>query len=146
MIRSASEACWIAGSEVKPGDVNVEFQAMRDEQDEYSTVVICRASNRKSRRMRIVDQATALADPDAYDAIHSTKLHQSWPSESLPKFERQYLRSRMLYARPCEERMTVHLRPFDLIKPAMRRGHIVNRIRYPIRSKDFGSYAAIDED
>ncbi|KAF2692069.1 hypothetical protein K458DRAFT_381895 [Lentithecium fluviatile CBS 122367] len=146
MIKSESGACWIAGPEVRPRDVIVEFQAMRDEKDEYSALVICRPPHRRSERMDIVDQATALADLEAYDTIHNTKISLSWHPDSLSALERQYLHSRMLYARPSEDRMTVYLRPFDLIKLVMLRGHIVNRIRYPILSKDSGSYTAINDE
>lgn len=93
----------------------------------------------------MVGQATALADLEAYDTIYTTNMASTWHPEALSVVERRYLRSRMLYARPHEDRMTVHLRPFDLIKLVMLRGHIVNRIRYPILSEHSGSYTTVDE-
>jgi hypothetical protein len=146
MIKTASQVFWIAGPEVKPGDFIVEIHPMRDDKDEETTVVICRLPNRKATKLDIVDQASALVDLETYDNIYKTGHQGSWSRERISKLEKRYLRSGMLFARPHDDRMTVYLRPFDLIKLVMLRGHIINRIRYPILTKYSKCYAKIDEE
>jgi hypothetical protein len=146
IIKSDRFSLWVAGHEVRPGDYIVEFHAMRDEQDEYVSVVICRPPHRKSRRMDIVDQATLLTDVEAYDKLYKTEFRQPRSPEAISKLERNYLSSRMLFAWRCKDRMTVYLRPLDLIRLVMVRGHVVDRFRYPILSTNSDCYVEIDEE
>ena len=47
VIQWHSEAFWVAGPEVKPSDFILQFQAMRDEEDENNTTLVCRSADRK---------------------------------------------------------------------------------------------------
>ena len=140
IIQTYLEEFWIAGPEVRPNDFIVQFNAMRDEGDEHSTVFICRPLKTNSLRMNIVEQATSLVDLAAYDSIYETRYQQSRLSQNLSNVEQQYLQSRMLFARPHDDRITIHLRPFDLIKLVMLRGDIVDRIKHPVLSASSGCY------
>jgi hypothetical protein len=113
---------------------------MRDEADEYSTVVVCRPPNRKATRMDIVNQATILVSLEDYDRTFHTAFHRKHPPEDLSKPEKQYLLSRMLFAWPCEDRFEVKLKPFDLINSVMTRGSVMTRLHFPILSETSGCH------
>ncbi|KAH7084888.1 heterokaryon incompatibility protein-domain-containing protein [Paraphoma chrysanthemicola] len=147
LIKSSSENCWIAGPDTRPGDFLVEFHAMRDEADEYSTVVVCRPPDRKVNRMEIVNQATLLVSLEDYDRAFHTEFHRKYPSENLSEPETRYLISRTLFAWPSEDRFEVNLKPFDLINSVMTRGDVLTRLQFPILSETSGCHVdRIDVD
>ncbi|KAK5114078.1 hypothetical protein LTR85_010384 [Meristemomyces frigidus] len=142
LVKSSSEYFWITGPETRCGDLIVEFDAMRDDDDEYSVVVVCRATSEKSQRLEIVDQASACVDLESYDAIHETNLHLDDATHNISRTELRYIGTRMLSARPAaaEITITLHLKPTDLLKVAMLRGNVLQHVRYPVTSSTSGCF------
>lgn len=146
VITSQGGEFWIAGPDLKPGDFMVEFDGLRDDVDDYRTVLVCRRRKVTSQRLEVVNQTTGLFNLEAYYGQRRVQEEKAFRStDRLPKYEMQYLRSTMLLARLCQERATIHLRPMDLLKLVLFRGRIVDRIEFPILSGQSKCYITLDE-